>query len=134
MPVAGSTRNSSPVRNSRVTSPSAKRSTTATLAKARIGLTRLSINARGTIVRALAQGFGVCRDMRLRDPDEVDGVEELADGDLVCNRPAPWLAKLACQHRPLFVSQQHRVLLWRGNRNSTGDQVLDLLRAKPRLA
>jgi hypothetical protein len=55
----------------------------------------------------LAQGFGVGHDVRLRHRDEISRVEELADGDLVGDRPAPRLAELARQHRLFFVVQPH---------------------------
>ncbi len=81
----------------------------------------------------LAQGFGVGHDVRLRHGHEIGGVEELADRDLMRDRPAPGLAELAGQHRPFFVGQSHRELLGR-DRDLAGDQILDLRLAEPGLA
>ena len=55
----------------------------------------------------LAQGFGVGHDVRLRHRDEIGGVEELADGDLMGDRPAPRLTERARQHRLFLVGQPH---------------------------
>ncbi len=56
----------------------------------------------------LAQGFRVGHDVGLRHRHQILGIEELADRDLVGNRPAPRLAELARQHRPLFSGEPHR--------------------------
>jgi hypothetical protein len=55
----------------------------------------------------LAQRFGVGHDLRLRYGHEIGRVEELPDGDLVGDRPAPRLTELARQHRLFFVVQPH---------------------------
>src|SRR5439155_11910337 len=47
--------------------------------------------------------------VRLRHRHEIGGVEELADRDLVLNRPAPRLARRAGQHRLFFVGEAHHL-------------------------
>jgi len=45
--------------------------------------------------------------MRLRHRREIFGVEELADRDLMRDRPAPHRTELSRQHRILFIGQLH---------------------------
>src|SRR4051812_11567199 len=46
--------------------------------------------------------------MRLRHRHEIGSVEELADHDLVLDRPAPRFAERAGAHRLLFFGEPHR--------------------------
>src|SRR5204862_8046135 len=60
-----------------------------------------------------AKVLGVGHDMRLRHRYESGSVEELADRDLVPDRPPPRLAGLPGQHRLFFVGEAHRRLFSR---------------------
>jgi hypothetical protein len=62
------------------------------------------VDARG------AQSLGVGADVHLAHLDEIVGVEELADRDLLLDRPAPRRAQLAGQHPLLVIVQPQDVL------------------------
>ena len=61
----------------------------------------------------LAERLGVGHDMSLRYRHEIGGIEELADRNLMLDRPAPRLAKRAGAHRLLLVGEAHDGY-WRG--------------------
>jgi hypothetical protein len=56
-----------------------------------------------------AEGLGVGADVHLGDLDEILGIEKLADRDLLPDRPATRLAKLARQHLLFQIVQPHAV-------------------------